>query len=118
MIETAWIGLTAHERSLLLDALKALSRSYTRDASDIEMLANKLSRSAWHPEITIGVQSGQVKWIYGNPFPIRICDYDAASEQELPDIDERGRRCEIRWELADSNFARRQPASRPSSDKG
>jgi hypothetical protein len=98
MIDTAWIGLNARERALLLDALAALSRSRTLDATEIETLALKFVRSAPHPEITIGVQGGQVQWSRGNPFPIRVCDYDAPSDEDLPDIDERGRRCRMWWE--------------------
>jgi hypothetical protein len=107
MIDTAWIGLNARERALLLDALAALSRSRTHDATDIEKLAIKFVHSAPHPEITIGVQGGQVQWTLGNPFPIRVCDYDAPSDQDLPDIDERGRRCRIWWEPTDGEFASR-----------
>jgi hypothetical protein len=101
MIEIAWIDLSARERTLLLDALAARRRSNPDDARDIDALTIKLIHSDPHPDITVGVQGGQVQWTSGNPFPIRVCDYDAASDEELPDIDERGRRCQIWWEPAD-----------------
>jgi hypothetical protein len=39
----------------------------------------------------------------GNPFPIRVCDYDGQSDEDLPDIDERGQRCRMWWEAGDSS---------------
>ena len=54
-----------------------------------------------HPDITVGVHGGQVQWTLGNPFPIRVCDYDGASDEDLPDIDERGERCRMWWEPTD-----------------
>jgi hypothetical protein len=106
MSETAWIGLNAQERALLLNALGALRRSSAGDASDIDTLTIKLVHSAPHPEITVGVHGGQVQWMLGNPFPIRVCDYDAPSEEDLPDIDESGKRCQISWEPADEGAMR------------
>lgn len=101
MAETSWIGLSARERALLLDALAALRRSNLDDPSNIDALTIKLVHSAPHPDITVGVHGGQVQWTLGNPFPIRVCDYDGASDEDLPDIDQRGQRCRIWWEPID-----------------
>ena len=58
---------------------------------------DKLTHSPQHPEITVGVHGGQVQWTLGNPFPIRVCDYDGDRE-DLSDIDERGQPCRIWFE--------------------
>ena len=98
MSETTWIGLTARDRNLLLDGLAALRRSHPSDHSDIDVLTLKLVHSAPYPDITVGVHGGQVQWTLGNPFPIRVCDYDGASNEDLPDVDERGQRCRVWFE--------------------
>lgn len=69
MAETSWIGLSARERALLLDALAALRRSNLDDPSNIDALTIKLVHSAPHPDITVGVHGGQVQWTLGNPVP-------------------------------------------------
>ena len=102
MTEAAWIGLTAREPAVLLDALVALRRSRADDATDIDALTIKLVHAAPHPDITVGVHGGQVQWTLGNAFPIRICDYDATCDDDLPDVDERGQRCRMWWEPIDS----------------
>jgi len=102
MAETSWIGLRARERALLLDALAALRRSNLDDPSNIDALTIKLVHSAPYPDITVGVHGGQVQWTLGNPFPIRVCDYDGASDEDLPDRDQRGQRCRMWWEPATS----------------
>lgn len=101
MVETAWIGLSARERTLLLHALRTLRRSGANDTSKIDALTIKLVHSASHPDITVGVHGGQVQWTLGNPFPIRVCDYDGASDDDLPDLDECGKRCRMWFEPAD-----------------
>ena len=103
MAETAWVGLNVQERALLLDALAVLRRTTPESSSDIDALTLKLVHSAPHPDITVGVHGGQVQWTLGNPFPIRICDYDGASDEDLPDVDERGQRCRMWWEPSDEN---------------
>ena len=100
-METAWIGLNTHERTLLLNALTALRHSSADKASDIDALTIKLVHSAPHPDITVGVHGGQVQWTLGNPFPIRVCDYDGCDE-DLPDFDQRGQRCRMWFEQADA----------------
>jgi hypothetical protein len=92
-----WIGLSRRERTILLDALKAARGANGGKARDIDALMVKLTYSPPHPEITVGVHGGQVQWTLGNPFPIRVCDYDGDRE-ELLDIDERGQRCRICFE--------------------
>jgi hypothetical protein len=97
MTERIWIGLTRQERRTLLRALDALRPAQGKRAKEIDALAAKLSYGPPHPQITVGVHGGQVQWTLGNPFPIRICDYDG-DRKDLPDIDERGQRCRIWWE--------------------
>ena len=97
MSDHTWIGLTPRERKTLLQGLAALRPPQGKSAKEIDTLMVKLTYSAPHPEITVGVHGGQVQWTLGNPFPIRVCDYDGDRE-ELPDIDERGQRCRIWFE--------------------
>jgi len=96
-----WLGITKRERDMLLDALVSLRRSSPDRSRDIDLLTAKLVHSRPYPEITIGVHGGQVQWTLGNPFPIRICDYDGDRE-DLPDVDGRGQRCRIWFESASS----------------
>jgi hypothetical protein len=98
MTDRLWIGLTARERTVLLEALAALRQSPSRRKT-VDALTVKLVHSQPHPKITVGVHGGQVQWTLGNPFPIRICDYDGDRE-DLPDIDERGQRCRTWLETA------------------
>jgi hypothetical protein len=102
MSETAWIGLNARERKVLLNALTMLRRSRADEAGDIDTLTLKLVHSVPHPDITVGVHGGQVQWTLGNPFPIRVCDYDGVSDEDLPDVDGRGQRCRMWFEPTDS----------------
>lgn len=98
MSKSIWMHFSARERILMLDALAALRRTAPKKSRGIDALTLKLVHSAPHPHITVGVLGGQVQWALGNPFPIRICDYDGPSEDDLPDIDERGQRCRMWWE--------------------
>jgi hypothetical protein len=100
MMEAAWIELSQRERAMLLDALSAVRDSGRIKLAEVDALTIKLVYSHPHPKITVGVQSGQVQWTAGNPFPVWICDYDG-EEGDLPDVDERGRRCRIWSEPAD-----------------
>jgi hypothetical protein len=102
MTEVAWIGLTTRERALLLDALTELQRVRERSTGEIDELTVKIVHAARHPHITVGVHGGQVQWTLGNPFPIRVCDYDGTSDDDLPDVDERGQRCRMWWEPVDN----------------
>jgi hypothetical protein len=87
-------------------SLAVLRNSSSKDQREIDRLTIKLVHSVRDPEITVGVHGGQVQWTAGNPFPIRVCDYDGASDEDLPDLDERGERCRIWWEPADSKAIR------------
>ena len=105
MSKKIWIGLGERERDLLLDALSALRKSRDDRNISIDRLTAKLVHSAPHPDITVGVHGGQVQWTLGNPFPIRVCDYDGDRE-DLPDIDERGQQCRIWFEPVDPRTTR------------
>ena len=105
MNKSIWIDLTARERTLVLEALAALRCSTPRNRRNIDALTVKLVHSAPHPQITVGIHGGQVQWALGNPFPIRICDYDGTSDEDLPDIDERGQRCRMWWEQVNKKGA-------------
>lgn len=94
-----WIGLTKRERNGLIKALAALRASRGKRTQHIDALVAKLAQSDPYPEITVGVYGGQVQWTLGNPFPIRICDYDGERE-DLPDQDEQGQPCRIWFEPA------------------
>ena len=97
MADHRWMGLNPRERKTLLEALAELRPPHGKRAKEIDALMVKLTYCPPHPEITVGVHGGQVQWTLGNPFPIRVCDYDWDRE-ELPDIDERGQRCRIWFE--------------------
>jgi hypothetical protein len=97
MTKKAWIGFTARERAILLDALSTIRKSGRARAAEIDALTLKLVHSEPHPSITVGVHGGQVQWVLGNPFPIRVCDYDGEKD-ELPDVDERGQPCRVWFE--------------------
>jgi hypothetical protein len=100
MIEFRWLQLTAHEHSLVLDALASMLNADHANKAEVANLALKLAQAEPHPKITVGVHGGMVQWTLGNPFPIRICDYDGC---DLPDLDERGQPCEIWFEPANAD---------------
>ena len=104
MRDKTWLVVAKRERDTLLDALTSLRRSAPDRRREIDSLTAKIIHRASHPEITVGVHGGQVQWTLGNPFPIRICDYDGDPE-ELPDVDERGERCRIWFEPASKERA-------------
>jgi hypothetical protein len=107
MTESGCIELTDDDRTLLLKALATIRRSGAGRLRQIDALTVKLVHSAAYPEITVGVHGGQVQWTLGNPFPIRVCDYDAPCDEDLPDVDERGQRCRMWWEPAASMDSRK-----------
>ncbi|HZQ11634.1 MAG TPA: hypothetical protein VFB31_02360 [Pseudolabrys sp.] len=102
MPRRTWIGLTHRERKILLEALTALRASAADKGRVIDAMTAKLVHSPLHPQITVGVHGGQVQWTLGNPFPIRVCDYDGDRE-DLPDVDERGERCRIWFEVGNAD---------------
>ncbi|HMA74883.1 MAG TPA: hypothetical protein VKP67_25820 [Xanthobacteraceae bacterium] len=98
LIESKWTYLTADEAEIILNALSSIRGNQHTEVAKIDALIDKLDKAESQPNITIGIYRGQVHWTRGNPFPIRICDYDGF---DLPDVDERGKPCEITWEPAD-----------------
>lgn len=94
MTECVWLSLTASDRVVLQHALAAYAGGQIVDIAGVESLVTKLQTAEKYPAITIGVHGGLVQWVMGNPFPIRICDYDG-ERQDLPDVDERNQRCRI-----------------------
>jgi hypothetical protein len=95
MDDDSWLQLTAREHAIVLEAVQSMLRAAPANNSEVENLALKLALANRHPDVTVGVYGGLVQWIAGNPFPIRVCDYDGF---DLPNVDERGRPCEIRYE--------------------
>ena len=94
MTDDSWLQLTAREHAIVLDALLSMLNADPANGAEVENLAVKP-----HPDITIGVHGGLVQWVLGNPFPVRICDYDGF---DLPDVDERGQPCAIWFEPANA----------------
>jgi hypothetical protein len=92
MIGPTWISLSARERWLILYALSTIRDSDRRDQTEIDALSTKLTRVEPHPNISVEVRGGQVDSVVGNPFPIRIYDYDIEGD-EVEDSDEHGRPC-------------------------
>jgi hypothetical protein len=95
-----WLSLSSRERSALREALAVYRGAEGANLAETNALDRKLAQATPYPDITIGVHGGQVQWTSGNPFPVRICDYDG-DERELPDVDESGERCRIWFEPSD-----------------
>jgi hypothetical protein len=115
MAETVTVTLTMAERDELVRALVLLEEhqpSATELLTSIRKTLAKLAIATEGPCITIGVHGGQVQWVLGNPFLIRICDYDG-EDDELPDIDERHQKCRIWFEPVDTNWQVEHWAERP-----
>ncbi|MBV8801102.1 MAG: hypothetical protein JOY77_01575 [Alphaproteobacteria bacterium] len=100
MASDVWLPLDEDERSLIRLALSSYAREGNRDK--VMALSRKVATAAPYPDITVGVHGGLVQWTLGNPFPIRICDYDG-DDQDLTDMDERGQRCTMWFEPADDD---------------
>lgn len=100
MASDVWVSLNSDERELLRLALSVYAGSDIGDGEAARKLARKLVETAPYPDITIGVYGGQVQWTRGNPFPLRICDYDG-DRTDLPNVDEDGERCRIWFEPVD-----------------
>ena len=97
-----WLHLSSSERTLLQEALAAYCGGEAANREAAIELVRRISGTAPHPDITVGVHGGQVQWTLGNPFPIRICDYDGDKE-DLPSLDENGQRCRMWFEPADKD---------------
>jgi len=106
VIEYDLLPLSSDERKVLQDALSAYVGRSSIESGDARALIAKLRNATAYPSITVGVYGGIVQWVLGNPFPIRICDYDGEIE-DLPDVDERGQPCRIGYappDVEDSNL--------------
>jgi hypothetical protein len=103
----AWIGFSAREKTILMDALSCLRKSGRARTEEVDALTLRLLHSEAHPKITIGVHGGQVQWVSGNPFPVRVCDYDGDRE-ELPDVDDWDQRCRMWLEPTDRKSQSRE----------
>lgn len=114
MRKDIWISLSPREKRLLIHALRSNRTAKPADSGEIDALVSKLGHAKAYPQITVGVEGGLVQWTSGNPFPIRICDYDVDG-QEPPDLDEHDEACRIWFEPADpkicppSDGRRRRP---------
>lgn len=104
MASNVWVSLDSEERELLRLALSVYAGSDIGDAEAARTLTRKLTETAPYPDITVGVYGGQVQWTSGNPFPIRVCDYDGDGA-DLPNVDESGERCRMWFEPADEREA-------------
>jgi hypothetical protein len=100
MDDDSWLHLTAREHAILLEAVASMLNAGAGHNAELENLAVKLVQAQPHPDITVGIHGGLVQWIVGNPFPIRVCDYDGF---DLPDVDERGRPCDVWFHQANAD---------------
>ena len=103
MRKNVWIPLSPIEKRLLIDALSLSRRARRASSGEIDALASKLVQAKSSPPITVRVQGGMVQCASGNPFPIRICDYDVEGQEDL-DLDEHDEVCRIWFEPADPNI--------------
>jgi hypothetical protein len=101
MAGQVWIALDDKERKILEQALANLRGLQSATSKHIDKLIAKLEPKKSYPDITVGVYGGLVQWVSGNPFPVRICDYDG-DKADLPDLDNNGKRCSIWFEPASS----------------
>jgi hypothetical protein len=99
MADDHWLQLTAREHAIVLDALHSKLSASPTNRAEVENLVLTFARDQQHPDITVGIHGGLVQWVIGNPFPVRICDYDGF---DLPDLDERGQPCAIWFEPAEA----------------
>ena len=79
MPKTVTVVLTETERDQLVRSLVLHQATNPSIAQTVPLLADitaKFASAGEGPNITIGVHGGLVQWVMGNPFPVRICDYD------------------------------------------
>ena len=106
MTNNVAVTLTTNERDELVRGLVLLQTKSPEIVQLLPLLPQillKMARAPNWPNITIGVHGGQVQWVLGNPFPIRVCDYDGELA-ELPNLDEQEQRCRIWFEPVDDNW--------------
>jgi hypothetical protein len=94
MASEVLLSLTASERSLLLEALAHYANSKCAEEDEIAGMRRKIERARPQPWVTVRVDGGMVEEIAGNPFPVRLYDYDIDGVDELS-FDENGRVCVI-----------------------
>lgn len=107
MSKTVTVTVTIDERDQLVRGLVLLTGQNAMIAELLPELGaaiSKLAAATLGPAITVGVHGDQVQWVIGNPFPIRICDYDG-EDDELSGLDERGQRCRMWWEPTDEHWS-------------
>jgi hypothetical protein len=103
MSQNAWLPLNLGEKELLIEVLGSSRKAKSSRSGAIDALLSKLIQAKSYPQITVEVQGGLVQCVSGNPFPIRICDYDVEGQDEV-DIDERGDPCRMWFEPAESEI--------------
>lgn len=94
MASEVWLPLTANERALLFEALAHYACSKCADEEEIDALRRKIRSAKPQPSVTVRVHGGMVEEIAGNPFPVRLYDYDIDGVDDLS-FDEDGRACVI-----------------------
>jgi hypothetical protein len=94
MASEVWLPLTSRERTLLREALIHYSGSKHAEPDEVSELLRKIERSKPQSLVTVRVDGGFVEEVEGNPFPVRLYDYDIDGVDE-PDFDEQGRACVI-----------------------
>jgi len=105
MIETAWMELTSPRTDVLARCFVVSSCRRAPRHGRGRCADDQTCPCEPHPGITVGVHGGQVQWVKGNPFPIRVLDYDN-DYGDAPDMDERGRALPCSIEPADKNRSR------------
>lgn len=108
MHDTVTVTFTKDEREELVQSLvlhQASSPETLSRFKHLRQLLAKLARADEGPRITIGLFGGSVQWVFGNPFPIRMVEYDE-DEINLTDTDERGNPCKIWFHDSDSDWAK------------
>lgn len=115
MRKNIWVPLRPGEKRLLIEALRSTRRPKRGASGEIDVLVSKLRQAKSDPQITVEVAGGMVQCASGNPFPIRICDYDIEG-QDGPDFDAHGEPCRIWFEPPDPKVCA-TPARRSSRSK-
>lgn len=94
MASEIWLPLTYGERSLMREALIHYLGNRHAMPSEVDALLSKIERAKPQPLVRVRVDGGFVEDIEGNPFPVRLYDYDIDGVDE-PEFDEEGRACVI-----------------------
>ena len=113
MHNTVTVTLTREEQLRLLTVLRDAA-AFPEADSALHHAIEKLADAGTGPKVTIGVHGGMVQWIIGNPFPIRICDYDG-SRNDYTHIDEREQGCIAWYEPVDTDWPHSKWSERPAN---